>query len=416
MNQSRTQFIEGVKLALDVIWGHRLRSALVILGVAVAVSTLMGMVAILSGLSNKIEQDVIGGNTVVLEIRKFNFLGGDRAVEQIRRRKNLTETDAMALTRIPHTGGVNIHYQQTRPLRHQGRKARIISILGTTTFFPQINNIFVSNGRFFTEFEMEHRRKVAVMGYSPAEELFPGQDPIGKFIRVGNEEYRIIGVFQQNESVFAKVFGSLMENFIVIPYTSYERDFKFRREMIMVIQLIVEGKEYLDEVREEVRSSLRARRKVPPGKEDDFHLSTSDAALEFIQRITGPIGLVLVVISSIGLMVGGIGVMVIMLVSVTERTREVGIRKALGATRREIVWQFLIEAAVLTSIGGLLGILGGLGLALAITSLGGFPFALPMHWVLVAVVVSAGIGILFGIYPANRAAKLDPVDALRYEV
>ena len=415
MNQTRTQFIEGVKLALDVIWCHRLRSVLVILGVAVAVTTLMGMVTILSGLSNKIEQDVIGGNLVVLQITKFNFLGGDRGGEEVRRRKDFTENDAMALTRVPHTGGVNIHYQQGRPLRHKGRKARIITILGTTTFFPQINNIFVGNGRFFTEFEMERRRKVVVMGHRPAEELLPGQDPIGKFIRVGNEEYRIIGVFEKDESVFAKVFGSLRENFIVIPYTSYERDFKARREG-MFIQLIVEGKEYLDKVQEEVRSLLRARRKVPPGKADDFFLSTSDAALEFIQRITGPIGLVLVVISSIGLMVGGIGVMVIMLVSVTERTREVGIRKALGATRREIVWQFLIEAAVLTSIGGIIGIMGGLGLALAISGLGGFPFSLPLHWVLVAVVVSAGTGILFGIYPANRAAKLDPVEALRYEV
>ena len=184
----------------------------------------------------------------------------------------------------------------------------------------------------------------------------------------------------------------------------------------MFIQLIIDGKQHLESVREEVRSLLRARRKVRPGQPDDFYLSTSDAALEFIQRITGPIGLVLVIISSIGLMVGGIGVMVIMLVSVTERTREIGIRKALGATRKEIIWQFLIEATALTSIGGIVGILAGLLLALAITSIGGFPFTLPWHWVLVAVVVSAGIGILFGIFPANRAAKLDPVDALRYEV
>ncbi|MBT5875231.1 MAG: FtsX-like permease family protein [Candidatus Latescibacteria bacterium] len=415
MNQPKTQFSESVKLALDVIWGHKLRSGLVILGVAVAVSTLMGMVAILSGLSSKIEQDVIGGDTVVLQVTKFNFFGGDRASEQIRRRKDLSESDALSLTSIPHTAGVNIHFQTNRPLRHQGRKARIIAILGTTTFFPQINNMGVANGRFFTQFEMEKRRKVLVIGSRPAEELFPGVDPVGKFIRMGNQEYRIIGVFQEDESVFAKVFGSLRENFVVIPYTSYTRDFKSRRET-MFIQLIIDGKQHLESVREEVRSLLRARRKVRPGQPDDFYLSTSDAALEFIQRITGPIGLVLVIISSIGLMVGGIGVMVIMLVSVTERTREIGIRKALGATRKEIIWQFLIEATALTSIGGIVGILAGLLLALAITSIGGFPFTLPWHWVLVAVVVSAGIGILFGIFPANRAAKLDPVDALRYEV
>lgn len=416
MNQKiRTELMEGMILALDILRTHRLRSGLVVLGMAVAVTTLMGMVAILSGLSRKIEQDVVGGDAVVLTLTKFDFFGGDQNSDKMLRRKDLTTSDALALARIPHVGGVNIYYQQQRPLRHRNRKARMITIGGSTTVLPSIYNIAVVNGRFFTEFEQERRRKVVVMGHRPAEDLFPGEDPIGKFLRIGNEEYRVVGVFEQDESVSAKIFGSLQENFITIPYTSYERDFKFRREMLY-IHVIIDGKENLEEVREEVRALLRARRKVMPGQEDDFALSTSDAALEFIQRITGPIGLVLVVISSIGLMVGGIGVMVIMLVSVTERTQEIGIRKALGATRREIVWQFLIEAVVLTSIGGVIGIIGGLGLALIVTQLGGFPFSLPIFWILVAVVTSASIGILFGIYPANRAAQLDPVEALRYEV
>jgi putative ABC transport system permease protein len=153
-----------------------------------------------------------------------------------------------------------------------------------------------------------------------------------------------------------------------------------------------------------------------PGLKDDFSMTTADAMLELVERITGPIGLALVVMASIGLMVGGIGVMVIMLVSVTERTHEIGLRKALGATRREIMLQFLVEATVLTCLGGIIGIIGGLGLAYAITQLGDLPFSLPIFWVLAAVVVSVGIGIVFGLYPANRAASLDPVEALRFEV
>lgn len=413
MNRMQTRLVEGLRIALGVIREHRLRSALVILGVAVAVTTLMGMVATLSGLSQKIEQDVVGGDTVVLQVSKFDFFSGEQA-QEIRRRKDLTEEDARALARLPYVEGVNVFYQQNRPLRHRDRKARIIAIMGATTLFPQINNMAVVNGRFFTAFEQEHRRKVCVMGYKPAEDLFPGEDPVGKFLRVGNKEYRVVGVFEKDESVFAKLFGGLRENFIVVPYTAYERDFKFRREF-MFIQLVINGKDRLEAVREDVRSVLRARRKVMPGQPDDFYLSTADAALEFIQRITGPVGLGLVVISSIGLMVGGIGVMVIMLVSVTERTHEIGLRKALGATRREVMWQFLIEGAVLTSIGGLFGILGGLGLALLIARLAGFPFSLPVVWVVTAVAVSAGTGIFFGLYPANRAAKLDPVEALRHE-
>lgn len=414
MQINRVQFIESLQIALDIIRGHRLRSGLVILGVTIGVATLMGMVATLSGLSRKIEQDVTGGDTVIIQLSKFDFIGGDSNRELMERRKDLTAEDAAAVTRIPYVNGVDINYAQGRALRHKDKKAQFIRIIGSTTTFPLIQNLAVVNGRFFTEPEMEHRRRVVVLGNRPAEELFPGEDPVGKSLRLEEEEYQVMGVFDKDESIFAKLFGSLQENFVVIPYTAYERDFKFRREP-MFIPIIIDGKARLDGVREEVRALMRARRKVAPGQPDDFALITADAALEFIRKITGPIGLVLVVISSIGLMVGGIGVMVIMLVSVTERTREIGIRKALGATRREIVWQFLIEAAVLTGIGGMLGIVLGLGLALLLTRLGGFPFSLPLIWVFIAVATSAGAGLLFGIYPANRAAKLDPVDALRYE-
>lgn len=412
MNRIGSPFKESVRLALDVIWSHRLRSGLVMLGVAVAVTTLMGMVSILSGLSNRITQEITGGETVIMQISKFDFVGGNR--KDMANRKDFTTEDARALSELPHVTGVDIFYQQGQPLRHKNRKARLMTVMGSTTLFPEITKIVVDQGRFFTPFELDHRRSVAVLGAEPARDLFPGEDPIGQYIRISGKEYRIVGVFAENESVFARMFGSLAQNFVTIPHTAYRRDFKGLREP-MFLRLIIDRQASVAQVEEDARALLRARRKVMPGLKDDFSMNTSDAMLELVQRITGPIGLVLITMASIGLMVGGIGVMVIMLVSVTERTHEIGLRKALGATRREIIRQFLIEASVLTCLGGLLGVLGGLSLAYAITQFGDLPFSLPIFWVLAAVIVSVGIGIVFGLYPASRAANLDPVDALRFE-
>ena len=413
MNQSQTKLIESVKLALNVVWTHRLRSILVMLGVAMAVTTLMGMVSILSGLSNRITQEITGGETVILQISKFDLAGGNRREQS--GRKDFTTEDARALGQLPHVNGVDIFYQQGQPLRHRNHKARLMTVMGSSTLFPAFNKIAVDQGRFFSPFEVDHRRSVAVLGAQPARELFPGEDPIGQHLRISNQEYQIVGVFAENESIFARMFGSLAQNFVVVPHTAYRRDFKGRREP-MFLRLIIDRQDNLDQVRDDARALLRARRKVMPGLKDDFSMTTADAMLELVERITGPIGLVLVIMASIGLMVGGIGVMVIMLVAVTERTHEIGLRKALGATRREIMLQFLVEAAVLTCLGGIIGIIGGLGLAYAITQLGDLPFSLPIFWVLAAVVVSVGIGIVFGLYPANRAASLDPVEAWRFEV
>ncbi len=201
---------------------------------------------------------------------------------------------------------------------------------------------------------------------------------------------------------------------MIIPYTAFERDFLFRRQGLE-INVIVDDMAYVDEVTESMRALMRMRRKVPLGEPDDFAIISIDAVIEFTQNITEKVSLALVVLSSIALMVGGIGVMVIMLVSVTERTHQIGIRKAIGATRGQIVWQFLVEAATLSGIGGILGILVGISLALLIAKLLGFPFVLPFGWLVFSVVISAGIGLFFGIFPAQKAAKLDPILALRYE-
>jgi len=411
MNEPRTKLIESVKLALDVVWTHKLRSVLVMLGVAVAVATLMGMVSILSGLSDRITQEITGGETVVLQISKFD-IGGNRREQA--KRNDFTTEDARALAQLPHVTGVDIFYQQGKPLRHRNRKARLMTVMGSSILFPSFNKIAVDQGRFFTPFEVDHRRSVAVLGAQPARDLFPGEDPIGQHVRISDKEYQIVGVFAENESLFARMFGSLAQNFVVVPHTAYRRDFKGRQEPTF-LRLIIDKQANLDQVQEDSRALLRARRKVMPGLKDDFAITSADAMLELVERITGPIGLVLVVMASIGLMVGGIGVMVIMLVSVTERTREIGIRMAVGSRPVYIRLQFLAESVIMSITGGLIGILIGGALAMLIGFAIGFDTTVSIESVSISFGFATAVGVFFGFYPAHKAASMEAIDALRYE-
>ncbi len=236
------------------------------------------------------------------------------------------------------------------------------------------------------------------------------QDPTGKRIRAGEQEYEVIGVFDERKSVF----GGMSENFAVIPWTTFKKNLGSKGDPYYVYLTAKPGFDS-DDVVADARAIMRGRHGLRPGDEDDFVLISDDKINEFVKRITGPIGLVLLVMSSIGLTVGGIGVMNIMLVSVTERTREIGVRKALGARRSVILLQFLIEAAVLTGVGGLIGVALGSALAFTIGRVADFPATVHPLAALAGVLLSAGIGVFFGIFPASRAARLDPIEALRYE-
>ncbi|RME01549.1 MAG: FtsX-like permease family protein [Calditrichaeota bacterium] len=400
---------EAVREALHTIRNNKMRSGLVILGVLIGVASLMGMVSTIAGLNKFITQSISGNGTPIITVQKANLIAGDN-VKDFEKRKNLTVDDAMALRSILHVRGVAVVYGNGMVVKYKNRKAQLVQVAGSNQPLLEVQNINVGEGRYFTEFEEERRRKVVVLGHKTAQSLFPDEDPIGKTLRINGKEYRVVGVFAKRKTIF----GGLADNFMVIPYTSYERDFKFRHQP-MEMHIIVDSMQNIDQVTDHVRAVLRMRRKVPPGQPDDFSIVTVDAAIEFTRNITDRVGLVLVVLSSIALMVGGIGVMVIMLVSVTERTREIGIRKSIGATRSQITWQFLIESATLSGIGGLLGILIGIIIALVISKLLGFPFILPIGWTIFAVLLSASVGMFFGIFPARKAAKLNPIVALRYE-
>jgi putative ABC transport system permease protein len=405
----RAQVTEAVREALMTLRDHKLRSGLVILGVLIGVASLMGMVSTVSGLNRFIEDSISGGDTPILSLRKVDFLAGE-GMKEWEKRKNFTIDDARALEKLPHVRGVEVQYGSGVVVKYKNRKARLIQLAGSNQELLLVQSINVADGRYFTEFEEEHRRNVVVLGDKAAESLFPDEDPIGKPIRINGKEYVVIGVFEDRKTIF----GGFGENFMVIPYTSFERDF-LMEDQGPEINVIVDDVRYLDQVKEDMRALMRMRRKVPPGQPDDFAIIAVEAVIEFTQSITDKVALALVVLSSIALMVGGIGVMVIMLVSVTERTHEIGIRKSIGATRAQITWQFLVEAATLSAIGGLLGIVVGIAVALGVSWLLGFPFTLPIGWTLFAVAMSAGVGLFFGIFPARKAAMLHPIEALRYE-
>jgi putative ABC transport system permease protein len=405
---------ENFKQAIHVIFTHRMRSGLLILGVAIGVMTVLGMVTVLSGLGKRVEQDIMSSNRPFLHVSRYDPMEGDRDFAALLRRKKLTAEDAKAI-KEQCRAVERVDFQVSpgegmRVLRYKGRRTGLLQVVGTSENFLYIFSVPMDEGHFLTEGDIERRRRVVVLGSGPAKDLFPNMDPIGKWIRIGNYEYEVIGTLLSRRSFI----GSMSDNFAVIPYTTFEKDHSSEYDDYEIVATV--KPEYtLEEAKDEITALMRARRKVEPSAENDFYITSSEAFREMITNITKYIGLVLVVISSIGLMVGGIGVMNIMLISVTERTREVGVRMALGATRHDILQQFLIEAATLTGAGGVLGIVCGLAAAKGVTHLIRFPYSLPFLWIVIAFAFSAGIGIVFGMYPANRAAKMDPIVALRSE-
>jgi putative ABC transport system permease protein len=403
---------ENLSIALDILTAHKMRSGLIILGVAIGIAALMGIVSIMLGLVDMIGQRVRSSEATVLIVDKFDFLVGGFD-EAMLHRKDITDDDAKAIRAacpsLHHVGYVVRQIGAFYTLRSGNEKSRMITIMGVEPALMYVLNLDLELGRVFTDEEVFHRTKVVVLGHSPRRDLFPNTDPIGRSVKIGNDDYRVVGAFEAQRSLF----GSLGDNFALVPYTTYKISLWKEFDLRSVYAVVRDGVS-VETAKDEVIRVMRSRRRLKANQENDFSVTSIDAALELIGKITAPIAGVLAAISSIGLLVGGIGVMNIMLVSVTERTDEIGLRKAVGATRQDILWQFLLEAGILTGLGGVLGIGMGLSAALVVSALTGLPSAVSVFYIFLGVLMSVGIGIFFGLYPASRASKLDPVQAMSY--
>ena len=413
------KLIAGIQLALNTVWEHKLRSFLTVLGVIIGTGTIIGVGSIIAGLDGAITNVLrgFGSNTVTVFRIPVGFTRADPSVLQ---RKPLTWEDAQAIAArcqaCDHVSAYlfSFNFGQNTPAiqiaRYKGNDVYNANIGGTEESYASGGNVEMKEGRFFTDTENMHHMPVCDIGEDLPRALFShGEDAVGKWIEVNGHQFQVIGVMKRP----AASFPGQDDLRVMLPYFTMHKLFPNAREN-MIIVAAKEGQ--LPVAIDEARAILRLQRHVPLTKADDFFMSTSDQLVEQFHNVTAMVALVTVVLSSIGLLVGGIGVMNIMLVSVTERTREIGVRKAIGARRFDIVLQFLTEAVVLTGLGGLVGMTFGWLISFASRLLfPSLPTSVPLWAAVLGVVVSVAVGLFFGIWPANKAARLDPVVALRYE-
>jgi len=411
----RQDYRENLILALDTLRAHKLRSFLTVFGVVIGVTIIIVVAGLISGFNASVTEAFTGYGTDTAFISKFEqgFHTGRRSEEE-RKRKELTLEGGQAILELcPDVKAIaisNFGDGENSRIRYKDQEVSVVDFRGTFPAFVEVYaNSSLKEGRFISDADNEHRRSVVVVGESIQKALFPNADPIGKEVKINGHDFEVIGVFEMPKGGFG------MDNEdrrVVIPYFTFRKLYPNQKEHGYRIRAYPDR---LDAAVDEARVALRRARKVSFDKPDDFSIQTSQQALETFYAIVGAVAVATLVLSSIGLLIGGVGVMNIMLVSVTERTREIGVRKAIGARRGDITWQFLFEAMTLTGIGGILGIVlgwlvtAGLGAALD------WRAVVPIWAVIVGFCVSVAIGLIFGVWPALKAARLDPVVALRYE-
>jgi putative ABC transport system permease protein len=413
------QFKENVSIALDTVRSNKFRSFLTTLGVVIGVTSVISVAALIQGLNDVVAERVNRLGTRMFFVTRFPAVILSRLPEKIRQRKFLYYEDAVAIREQCPTAQ-HVTAFQTRAVfmgtpnlvKYGNERIESAILRGVEPNFSRVFSLFsIQDGRFINEFDNEHASKVCIIGSAVADTLFPALDPVGKDINVNGENFRVVGTFERDPGLFG---GPGVDQFVVTPYTTFHKLYPEIEDHIIAIG--VSDPSLMAIAQDEVVEVLRRQRKVPPQEENDFELASPDLLSSIWEQLTGAIVILTLVISSIGLLVGGIGVMNIMLVSVTERTQEIGVRKAVGATRKDILQQFLIEAMTLTGAGGIIGItLGGL-LSLTVRTLfPSLPAQVSLLWIVIAFSVSVGVGLFFGIFPAKRAAELDPIVALRYE-
>ena len=422
------QFGEIVQMALGTLREQKMRSGLTVLGIVIGIMSIVGSTSLIRGLDQSLRESIeaMGSNTIV--VAKFSglSLGSGRELTELLRRPNLTPDDAEAIaSQTSSLTSVNITLGQGGPptrerVYYRSERSKQINVFGSTANYADVFNADVAAGRFFTPGETRRRAPVIVLGQTPVQALFPNIDPIGRRVRLGQTRYTVIGVLGPMPSPGG--FNMGQDDLVVIPQTTYQKQFGIRAERMfggdiraVMIAAIPRDDVDRDVALADIERVMRIRHRLRLDEANDFDLMTQDAILELWDQISRATFLTLIVVSSIALLVGGIGVMAIMTISVTERTREIGTRRAIGAKRKEILWQFLIEASCLTAVGGVIGILLGSGIGVGVHYATGFPISLPWWSFALGLGFSSVVGIMFGLFPAIKASNLDPIEALRHE-
>lgn len=413
-------FYENLKMAFDTLLAHKLRSLLTIVGVVVGVVVVMVISSFISGINVAIEKEVESFGTRSIFLYKYEIgFGHGRRTQEERMRKPLTVDDAEAIkglasieTAVPFLDVSNNFFgQKILVTGKNGKTSSAVNLQGTQPEIERTTSEILMEGRWFSRSESDEKAEVCLIGSTVVESYFPYENPIGQTLEIGGSEFKVIGVLEKREQLFGGGGGNNDQSNVIYMPLGTALKLKPNADDLFILAVANEG--MLQKGKDDVADLLRARRQVPIGKPNNFSMETAASLIDQFQSITAGVAIAMVVISSVGLMIGGIGVMNIMLVSVTERTREIGIRKAIGAKRSDIMLQFLIEAATLTGFGGLVGLFIGWLLTLLVKLV--LPSYVPWWAPVAGFFASVGIGIVFGLLPAWKAARLDPIESLRYE-
>jgi putative ABC transport system permease protein len=405
----RVDLLEGGRIALRTLGVNRLRTVLTLSAVGIGVATLLAIVGIIQGLNGAFARQLASLGTATLNIsRRPYVVTGDWWKYRNRKQLTLAQMQALAQQSQLATAVVPEVNEDSRDLTALDQSVSAVDLVGTLADFQKIWGYEVPVGRFLTDADSEAERQVMVIGADVAEQLFPGRSPLGQSVRLDNRPYRVVGVLAKK----GQILGQSMDLIAIIPFNTFlavygKRDFQ--------IDVAVDDADQLDRLEDEVTGIMRRVRTVPPGEPEDFSVNRTEQLADTYRQLTGALYGVAMGVGLITLLVGGIGIMNIMLVSVRERTREIGVRRAMGARRRTIVVQFLLEASLVSAVGGAIGTVLGLGAAKVVSLVTSLAAAVQPLTVVGGILFAAAVGLIFGIWPAARAAQLDPVEALRYE-